>query len=349
MPIKERVSQDSLIYRNPKLDEIAKSIGNTPLIKVNLLYKGDMRVIYAKLECNNFSGSIKDRMAFYIIGKSYKNGSLKPGDEIVEATSGNTGIAFAALGTALGHPVRIFMPDWMSQERKSLISSYGAEIESVSFEAGGFLESIAKSIAYAKVNEAVFLPSQFDNVLNINAHEKSTAPEIESQLASIGLKMDAFVAGVGTGGTVMGLKKYAKKHIPTASIHPLEPASSPTLSTGYKVGTHRIQGISDEFIPSILNLGELDEIIEVDDSDAIIMAQKLAKELGLGLGISSGANLLGALKVQELKGSDANVVTIFCDCNKKYLSTDLMKKQEVKANFLAPKVELLNYELIEMS
>ncbi len=234
----------------------------------------------------------------------------------------------------------------MSEERKRLIMSFGAEIELVSHKEGGFLGSIAKSIAYKEGRGNVFLPSQFDNNYNIEAHYETTGPEIVAQMRTMNLNVDAFVAGVGTGGTIMGVARALKEKFPEASMHPLEPANSPILSTGFKVGSHRIQGISDEFIPSIVQLDQLDEIVEVDDGDAIIMAQKLAKQLGLGLGISSGANLLGALKVQEMKGKSKNVVTIFCDCNKKYLSTDLMNEIPVKSNYLSTDVKLIAYEII---
>ena len=157
----------------------------------------------------------------------------------------------------------------------------------------------------------------------------------------------ALVAGVGTGGTIMGAGRYLKEKNPDVKLYPLEPANSPTLSTGCKVGLHRIQGISDEFIPPILDLNELDEVISIDDGDAIIMAQKLATELGLGVGISSGANFLGALEAQNNLGAESVIVTVFSDCNKKYLSTDLMRQEPVKDNFYSPQIELLNFRAIK--
>jgi cysteine synthase A len=158
-----------------------------------------------------------------------------------------------------------------------------------------------------------------------------------------GRKPDAFIAGVGTGGTIMGTGRYLRTKNPGIKLHPLEPSNSPTMSTGFKVGKHRIQGISDEFIPPIVKLDELDEVIAVDDGDSIIMAQKLAAELGIAVGISSGANFIGALMVQNGLGADAVVATVFSDDNKKYLSTDLMKKEPVKPGFLSPQVELLSF------
>jgi cysteine synthase A len=322
-------------------------IGNTPLLAIDFLYQGEKRVLYAKAENLNMTGSIKDRMAFHILDQSYERGDLKPNDLIAEATSGNTGIAFSAIGRAIGHPVVIFMPDWLSAERINLIKSLGAKIVLVSKEEGGFLGSIERAEELAETEKNVFLPRQFSNQDNIEAHYRTTGPEIWWQLRFHSLNPDAFVAGVGTGGTIMGVGRYLKVKNPDVKLYPLEPANSPTLSTGCKVGLHRIQGISDEFIPSIVDLDELDEVIRVDDGDAIIMAQKLAGELGLGVGISSGANFLGGLKAQNNLGSGAVVATVFSDCNKKYLSTDLMREEPVNDDFLSSKIELLNVRAIK--
>lgn len=329
------------------INNLSNMIGNTPLLEIRFKYKGEERTIYAKSEQYNLTGSIKDRMALHILRKAYENGELQPGDTIAEATSGNTGIAFSAVGKALGHKVIIYMPDWMSQERINLMKSYGAEVRLVSKEEGGFLGSIAKADNLAKdpENGRVFLPHQFSNTNNCGAHYNTTGPEIWSQLEKIGLKPDGLVAGVGTGGTIMGTGKYLQEMNPDIKLYPLEPSNSPTLSTGHQVGKHRIQGISDEFIPPIVKLDELDDIIEVDDGDAIIMAQKLAATLGLGMGISSGANFLGAVIAQEKLGKDAVVVTVFSDDNKKYLSTDLMKEEPVKEGFLSSDIELIGLEV----
>jgi len=318
-------------------------VGNTPLLAIDLKFRGVPRTVYAKAENLNLTGSIKDRMALHIVQQGYARGELKPGDRIVEATSGNTGIAVAAIGRAMGHPVTIFMPDWMSAERKNLIRSFGADIRLVSHEEGGFLGSIERAEAMAKDDARVFLPRQFSNVDNVAAHETTTGPEIWWQLRFRDLTPAAFVAGVGTGGTVMGVGKFLRAQNPRIRLHPVEPASSPTLSTGHCVGKHRIQGISDEFIPAIVDLSQLDDVIAVDDGDAIRMAQKLARDLGLAVGISSGANLLASLAVQERLGGDATVATVFCDDNKKYLSTDLMRDEQAKDGFLEPEVELLGF------
>lgn len=328
--------------QNQIIKYLKSMIGNTPLLEIHFKYKNEIRTIFAKAESFNMTGSIKDRMAYHILSQAYANGSLTPGMDIYEATSGNTGISIAAIGRALGHQVHIFMPDWMSEERKNIIKSLGAKIRLVSKEEGGFLGSIEMANEAAAANNG-FLPLQFSNLNNPEAHYLTTGPEIWWQLNFRNIKPDAFVAGVGTGGTVMGVGKFLKEQNPNIKVFPLEPANSPTLSTGYKVGKHRIQGISDEFIPSICDLTILDDIISVDDGDSIIMAQKLSAELGLAFGISSGANFLGALIAQEKLGKNATVVTVFSDCNKKYLSTDLLHDEPIKEGFLSSDIELLNF------
>jgi cysteine synthase A len=329
-----------------KIEAITHLIGNTPLLEIHFRYKGKERKIYAKAEYYNLTGSIKDRMAFHILAKAQERGVLAEHVTIVEATSGNTGIAFSAIGRALGYDVVIFMPDWMSEERKCLIRSYGARLVFVSKEDGGFLGSIARANEYAAGLKGSFLPKQFSNEDNSEAHYLTTGPEIWAQLAGIGVTPDAFVAGVGTGGTVMGNGRYLKEKNPKIKIHPLEPANSPTMSTGHKVGKHRIQGISDEFIPDLVKLDRLDDIVQVDDGDSIIMVQKFARDLGLGLGISSGANFIGAIKAQDALGPGAEVVTVFSDDSKKYLSTDFIREEPVKDGFYSTQVELLGVNSI---
>ena len=329
-----------------KFKNLEGLVGNTPMVKINFSYKGKVRSIYSKVESFNMSGSIKDRVALYILKKSYEEGILKDDSIITEATSGNTGISFSSLGTALGYKVRIYMPNWMSEERKKLIGSFGAEIVLVSKEEGGFLGSIQMCEDLAKEDQRIFLPRQFSNKYNSEAHYNSTGPEIWNQLQKINVIPDGFVAGVGTGGTVMGTGSYLRYKNPNMKVFPLEPANSPTMATGYKIGSHRIQGISDEFIPDLVKLDKLNDIISVDDGDSIIMAQKFASELGLGVGISSGANFLGALIAQEKLGEDSVIVTVFSDDNKKYLSTDLLKKEPVKDGFLSTDIKLLSMETI---
>jgi cysteine synthase A len=316
-------------------------VGNTPLLAIEARFRGSSRLIYAKCEQLNLTGSIKDRIALYILSKAYSKGELHPGDTIIEATSGNTGISFAAFGAALGHPVKIFMPDWMSCERRDLIRSFGAEIVSVSSEQGGFVGSIQMAEAFAAGRRDVFLPRQFSNEDNSEAHYRTTGPEIWLQSSASGIRPDAFVAGVGTGGTVMGVGRYLRIVVQEIQVYAVEPAESPTLSTGRKIGKHRIQGISDEFVPPILDLALVSKIVAVSDGDAILMAQKLGSELGLGVGISSGCNFLAALQVQEQLGIESNVVTVFPDDNKKYLSGDLLLKEPQQPTYLTPNVDLV--------
>ena len=324
------------------LNNLQALYGNTPLIEVSFKYKNKIRQIYAKYEAFNFSGSIKDRIAIHILRKAYEANQIKAGDAIVEATSGNTGIAFSALGRALGHKVKIFMPDWLSNERYDAIALYGAEVVKISKEQGGFLRSIEEGNNFVIQNPNSFCPQQFINIENVNAHFESTAPELFSQLQKLHLKLTHFIAGVGTGGTIMGFDKYFKNHNLKVKCFPLEPLNSPTLSTGgKKIGSHRIQGISDEFIPEILKLDQLEKIVSVDDSDAVIMAQKI-NQAGLSVGISSGANFIGALKLLEESADDKAVIaTIFCDSALKYLSTDLCRVENLKPHILSPDVEII--------
>ncbi len=328
---------------NQRFAAIRPLIGNTPLLELTFTYKGQKRRVFAKAESYNLTGSIKDRVALYILEKAYRTGAIKPGDTISEATSGNTGISFSAIGRYLGHPVKIYMPDWMSKERIALMESYGATVRLVSKEEGGFLGSIQMTEDFAAKGN-VFLPCQFSNEDNVLAHIESTGEEIVTQLKSLGLTADGIVAGVGTGGTVMGLARRLRIENPSCQAFPLEPANSPTLSTGYKTGQHRIYGISDEFIPDILKLSEMNQVVSVDDGDAISMARMLSETLGIGVGVSGGANFLGCILAQEVLGSDAVVVTVFADDNKKYLSTDYAKP--LKPSSLTSNVQLQGVRVI---
>lgn len=340
MPATETAAKNENKFR-----QLWKLVGNTPMLELQYNYKGRAHSIYVKCEHYNLTGSIKDRMALYILQEAYRQERIAPDDKIVEATSGNTGIAFAAIGKALGHDVKIIMPDWLSRERMDIIRSLGAEIELVSKAQGGFLGSIRLS-EELHAQGGVFLPRQFENDHNAAAHAYTTGQEIWQQLQNHGVQPNAFIAGVGTGGTVMGVGQYLKSQQQDILVHPLEPAESPTLTTGYKVGSHRIQGISDEFIPAIVKLDELDEVVQAHDGDAILMAQKLAKELGLAVGISSGANVIGAIKVKEKLGEGAIVVTILPDSNKKYLSTDLVKEERVKEGYYTSQISFTGYNTI---
>jgi len=342
-----RLDQSANVHAG--IDAVAALVGRTPMVEVRYESRGRPRRIFAKYEQRNMTGSIKDRMAAWVLRCAYETGCLAPGDEIAEATSGNTGISFAAMGRALGHAVRIYMPDWMSRERVALIQSFGAEVVPVTRDQGGFLGSIALAGEYARAQAAngrrVFLPQQFDNPANTQAHERTTGPEILAQLDAAGLRPDAFIAGVGTGGTVMGVGRCLRARDASIRVHPLEPANSPTLRTGCKNGVHRIQGISDEFIPSIVRLEELDPIVDVWDGDAILMAQALGRS-GLAVGISSGANFIGADRLLDDLGDDAVVVTVFPDSNKKYLSTDLCRDEPAMEHYAALSITLRGWRSI---
>lgn len=326
-----------------RLQRLWHLVGNTPMVEISYRYQGNKRKIYAKCEHYNLTGSIKDRMALYILQEAYNQKKIKAGDRIVEATSGNTGIAFASIGKALNHPVTIIMPDWLSRERAEIIRSTGADVLLVSKGAGGFLGCITMAKEMAAEQPGIFLPRQFENTANVVAHAQTTAVEIWDQLAAIGKVPAAFVAGVGTGGTVMGVCHFLKGKSRFIRVHPLEPKESPTLSTGQKLGNHRIQGISDEFIPAIVDLKALDPVVQASDGDAIIVAQKLAKTMGLAVGISSGANIIGAIKIQEQMGGDAVVVTVLPDSNKKYLSTDLFRDEPVREDYVSSELVFTNY------
>lgn len=329
-----------------RFDSLRWMVGDTPLFSIRTRVRGREITIHAKYEISNFTGSIKDRMALHMLCEAYRQGSIHQGDTIAEATSGNTGISFSAIGRVLGHPVRIYMPDWMSQERVDLIQSLGANVVPVSVEDGGFLGSIEMADTFAASQAGVFRPQQFSSQANLAAHERSTGPELLEQLAQRSERPTAFVAGVGTGGTVMGVGACLKNKLGNqVAIHPLEPANSPTLRTGKKVGKHRIQGISDEFVPELVKLDQLDRVIDVWDGDAILMAQRLTQQLGLGVGISSGANMLGALQVALEQGASACVATVFADSNKKYLSTDLCSDEEMKDEYLTREVELIDFQV----
>lgn len=324
-----------------RLEGLSNLIGNTPLLAVEFEYKGSLRTVYAKCEQMNMTGSIKDRMAFHIIRSAYEAGELHTGDTIVEVSSGNSGISFAAIGGAIGHPVTIFMPDWMSAERTQLLAGYGAQVVTVSKEQGGFGGCMRMSEELAATSPSAFLPRQFANPDNVAEHCMGTAPEIWNQLAARGVVPDAFVAAVGTGGTVMGIGKFLRAKAPKVRIRPVEPMESPVLSHPSRVGHHRIEGIAEEFIPPILDLEKLDAPIAISDGDSILAAQALASQLGLGVGISSGCNFLAAVEAQDELGPDAVVVTVFPDDNKKYLSTDLMRAEPVKDGYIAPTIKLL--------
>lgn len=311
-------------------------IGNTPLIKITYKYNDVVRSMYAKLEYYNYTGSIKDRIAYYIINKSYEDGTLKKGMPIIEATSGNTGISFSALGRYYGHDVHIFMPDWVSNERKNIMKFYGAKVYLVSRDEGGFKECIKRADELSKKING-FRPNQFDNIKNVEAHYKTTGMEILNKVDNV----EAFVSGIGTGGTLMGVGKRLKEYDNSKKIIAIEPDTLQILSKGDINGTHKIEGIGDDFIPSLVDRKLIDDIISINDEDAINMSRLLAKKFGLGVGISSGANFLGCV----LSKYD-NTVTVFTDDMKKYLSTDLTNDLDLKEYLISNKITLINMEFV---
>lgn len=315
-------------------------IGNTPMIKIEYKYKGEENYVFAKLEYFNLTGSIKDRVAYYIIKNAKERGELKEKMPIVEATSGNTGISLAALGAYYKHPVYIFMPDWASVERVKLMKSYGAEVILISREEGGFVKCVSEAKKMAKEMNG-FLANQFANKDNYLAHYETTGEEIINQMTE---DISGFVSGVGTGGTLMGTGERLKKNFPNMLITAIEPDKMPMISGGKIQGQHKIEGIGDDFVPDLVEKNKIDRIFLINDNDAINMSRKLARELGLGVGISSGANLIGSvLLADEIK---ENVVTVFADDSKKYLSTDLFKEMDLNSNFISNQIELKNYQKI---
>ena len=296
-----------------------KHIGNTPMIKIKYKNGENINSIYTKLEFYNPTGSIKDRVAYYMIIKAKERGVLKENMPIVEATSGNTGISISALGAYFKHPVYIFMPDWASIERVKLMKSYGANVTLISKEDGGFKKCLEEAKKLAEEKNG-YLTNQFSNTDNLLAHYETTGEEIINTLPE---KVSAFISGVGTGGTLMGIGRKLQKWNKDVKIVALEPDKMPLISENKIIGNHKIEGIGDDFIPDLLDKNLLDDIILVNDDDAINMSRKLAKELGLGVGISSGANFIAGILYQEKVNKP--VVTVFADDNKKYLSTDLSK------------------------
>jgi cysteine synthase A len=326
-----------------RLDSIRSLVGHTPLIRIDLELDGAPCAVCAKVEFFSLTGSIKDRMAAHILSEAYDRGELVDGAPIAEATSGNTGISFAAMGRALGHPVTVYMPERMSPERRQLLAGLGAEVRLVREHEGGFADCVRLAEEYALAHPGCLLPRQFSNPDNARAHEATTGPELLAQLDSAGLGLDAFVAGVGTGGTIMGVAACLRERGVDAGLHPVEPTDAPVLSTGASEGHHRIQGIADDFVPELLDLDVLDDIIGVHSGDAILMAQRLGRELGLGVGISSGANVVAAAVTSARLGSGAAVATVLCDDNKKYLSTDLMREEPEDVCHVSPRLRLVGW------
>lgn len=317
---------------------IERLIGNTPMIKINYEYDGKQGSTYSKLEYYNYSGSIKDRIALYILQKEKENGNLSENQAIVEVTSGNTGISFSAIGALLGHEVHIFMPDWVSVERRNLIEMYGAHVHLVSREEGGFKKALELAEEFALENNA-FRPLQFDNPLNVEAQYTTTGQEIVDAIPNV----NAFVSGIGTGGTLMGIGKRLKDNNPSSQVFALEPSTLSILKMGMEEGSHMIEGIGDDFIPGIVDQDVIDDIVLIDDCDAINMSKRIAREFGLGIGISSGANFLASVIMNR---DDLTIATVFADDNKKYITTKLSEKIDDNPELISNKIKLLGFEVI---
>lgn len=298
-------------------DSITDLIGKTPIVKLNNIGNEDMADVYVKLEWFNPGGSVKDRVAFNMIKKAEEAGKIKPGDTIIEPTSGNTGIGLALVGAALGYKVVLTMPETMSRERRILLRAYGAQVILTPGDEGmsGSIKMAQKLVE----EKGYFLPQQFENLDNPAIHKATTAKEI---LDDMGSDIDAFVAAVGTGGTITGVGEILKAEIEDLEIVAVEPAGSAILS-GKEAGPHKIQGIGANFIPEILNTSIYDAIETVEDEEAMEMARQVAEKEGILVGISSGANIAAAIKVAKRLGKGKKVLTLSPSNGERYLSTQL--------------------------
>ena len=297
--------------------DITELIGGTPLVRLNRLSKPGGATIYAKVESFNPGGSIKDRICLNMINEAERLGKLKPGGTIVEPTSGNTGIGLALVAAVRGYKLILVMPESMSMERASLLSSYGAQLVlTAAWE--GMKGSIKEAESIVAQNPSYYMPDQFSNPANPDMHRKTTGPEIVNALDG---RVDAFVAAVGTGGTITGCGEVIRQRNPDAKIVAVEPAGSPVLSGG-DPGPHKIQGIGAGFVPKVLNRTLLDRVVTVTDDEAYQTAKLLAKKEGLLVGISAGANVFAAQKIAEELGQGKNVVTILCDTGERYISIE---------------------------
>ncbi|MGH7235819.1 MAG: cysteine synthase A [Nitrospiraceae bacterium] len=297
--------------------EITELIGGTPLVRLNRFSRDGAATIYAKVESFNPGGSVKDRICLSMINEAERQGRLKPGSTIVEPTSGNTGIGLALVSAVRGYRLILVMPESMSMERASLLSSYGAQLVlTAAWE--GMKGAIKEAESIVAQNPSYFMPDQFSNPANPAIHRRTTAVEIWDALNG---KIDAFVAAVGTGGTITGCGEVFKERNPRINVIAVEPAGSPVLSGG-DPGPHKIQGIGAGFIPKVLNRSILDRVITVTDDEAYQTTKLLAKKEGLLVGISAGANVFAAQKVAEELGPDQNVVTILPDTGERYISIE---------------------------
>ena len=297
--------------------DITELIGRTPLVRLNRLSATGGATIYGKVEFFNPGGSVKDRICLNMINEAERLGALKPGGTIVEPTSGNTGIGLALVAAVRGYKLILVMPESMSMERASLLSSYGAQLVlTPAWE--GMKGSIREAESIIAQNPSYFMPDQFSNPANPAMHKRTTALEI---LESLDGQIDAFVAAVGTGGTITGCGEVFKERNAKVKVIAVEPAGSPVLSGG-EPGPHKIQGIGAGFIPKVLNQAILDRVMTVTDDEAYQTAKQLSKKEGLLVGISAGANVFASQKVAQELGPGKNVVTILCDTGERYISIE---------------------------
>lgn len=304
-----------MLYQN-----IIETIGSTPLVKINHL-DPESAEIFVKLESFNPGGSTKDRPALYMIQAAEKAGLIKKGDTLIEATSGNMGIALSMIGAALGYKIVIVMPDTMSEERRRIVKAYGAELILTEGKLG-MAGAVAKSEELAKAHD-YFLIRQFENAANLLSHEETTAVEILHDLSG---EVDAFVAGVGTGGTISGVGKVLKAHHSNVLNVAVQPAKSPVLTGGTPAG-HGIQGIGANFIPGIYDKDIVDEVLDMDEETAYAAARELGKKAGLLVGMSSGGNFAAAKVIAKKLGKGKKVVTVLPDTGERYLSTVLFAEE----------------------
>lgn len=300
---------------SPRHSLLLARIGNTPLLELNRVAPPACATVYAKAEFLNPGGSIKDRIAKHILECAQQRALLTPESRILEVTSGNTGIAFAMVGTLLGYQVRIMMPKTVSVERRQMIEAFGAELELLD-DLLGINAARERAEALARLDRRLFLPRQFANPDNAAAHEATTGPEL---LRQTGGRIDAFVMGVGTGGTLMGVGRALRRTLPNVQVVAVEPAESAVMSGGV-AGCHGIQGLADGFIPEIVDLRQIDRIVAVATAEAVAMAGRLAREEGVFVGISSGANVVAALRIARDLGPGTTVVTVLPDRGERYLS-----------------------------
>ncbi len=299
-------------------NNISELVGQTPVVKLNKIAGKDDATVYVKLESFNPASSVKDRIALSMIDAAEKSGALQPGATIVEPTSGNTGIGLAMIAAARGYKLILVMPETMSIERRNLLKAYGAELV-LTPGPEGMKGAIRKAEEIVQENPAYFMPQQFKNPANPQIHRELTAREVLEQAQG---QLDAFVGGVGTGGTITGVGEILKQSFPGIKIVAVEPAASPVLSGG-QPGPHKIQGIGAGFVPDVLNVQIVDEIITVSNEDAMETARKLARQEGILVGISSGAAVFAALQVAKRLGAGKKVIVVAPDTGERYLSTEL--------------------------